>query len=314
MASIREKTARSVLSTPLFSSSAVVLLFALGCSSSDTGTGTNPGAINNGDASSSSGSEPKIPEAPASCPELKTGTVQFQGKDVQLWVGQKQTDKKGSVLFYWHGTSSVSAEATVFMQDQINEITSEGGIVASFTTTVGTGTNTGNFVWYTDDFISADQILACAIQQLNIDTHRIYSAGCSAGGLQAGAMAVVRSSYIAAVMPNSGGSLLSDWEDPSHIPAIITAHGSCADHVILYFNNVSHTTDRVFAKMGGVAVDCDHGGGHCGAPKELITAQWQFLKDHPFGVNPDPYAGGLPASFPTYCQQYPVEGDAGVCP
>jgi hypothetical protein len=30
-------------------------------------------------------------------------------------------------------------------------------------------------------------------------------------------------------------------------------------------------------------------------------AQWQFCKDHPFGVTPDPYAGGLPSSFPSYC-------------
>jgi len=295
----------------------MALIFALGCSSTDTGTGTSPGNVNDASGTggaTSTGPEPKIPDAPASCPVLQTGTVQFQGKGVELWVGTKQTDKKGTVLFYWHGTGSVAAEAAALMQNEINEITADGGIVASFTSTVGTGTNTGNFVWYTDDFISADQILACAIQQLNIDTHRIYSAGCSAGGLQAGAMAVVRSSYIAAVMTNSGGSLLHVWEDPTHIPAIITAHGSCADKVIVSFNDVSHNTDTLFNKAGGVAVDCNHGKGHCGAPADLITAQWQFLKDHPFGVSPDPYAGGLPASFPTYCEQYPVDHDAGYCP
>ena len=29
---------------------------------------------------------------------------------------------------------------------------------------------------------------------------------------------------------------------------------------------------------------------------------WQFMKDHPFGVTPEPYANGLPASFPSYCK------------
>jgi hypothetical protein len=48
-------------------------------------------------------------------------------------------------------------------------------------------------------------------------------------------------------------------------------------------------------------VDCNHGGGHCGAPANDIAAQWQFCKDHPFGVSPDPYASGLPSSFPSYC-------------
>src|ERR1041385_1029272 len=113
--------------------------------------------------------EPQIPPAPASCPQLRTGNITVLGQQVQLFVGTKQADKKGAVLFYWHGTGSNSGEASVIMGTQINEITSEGGIVASFTTSTGTGSTTGNLVWYTDDFNMADQILACAIQQLNID-------------------------------------------------------------------------------------------------------------------------------------------------
>ena len=58
------------------------------------------------------------------------------------------------------------------------------------------------------------------------------------------------------------------------------------------------------AKAGGFAMDCDHGGGHCGAPANLIAAQWQYLKDHPFGVSTDPYAAGIPSIFPTYCMKY----------
>jgi len=260
--------------------------------------------------------EPTLPEAatPASCVALATGTVQIQGKDVQLWVGDKQADKKGTVLFYWHGTGSLSAEAAAFMQKQIDEIVADGGLVASFTSSLGTGTNTGNFVWYTDDFNMADEILMCATQQLNIDTHRIYAAGCSAGGLQAGAQAVVRSSYIAAAMPNSGGSLLSDWEN-EFTPAIMTAHGTCGkDKVIVEFTNVSRHTDQVFGLRGGFAIDCDHGGGHCGDPPELVAAQWQFLKDHPYGTTVDPYKGVVPPAFPTYCTRYPLPQELPGCP
>lgn len=250
-----------------------------------------------------SGPEPKLPAAPASCPELATGTMNIMGEDVELFVGEKQTDKKGPILLYWHGTGSTADEIKIFMASQLEEIQAAGGIAASFTTTTMMGMNTGNNVWYTGEYDVADAIVACAIQQLNIDTRRIYAAGCSAGGLQAGSMVYARASYLAAAMPNSGGDvLITTSDDTSHVPAIITGHGTYdKDYVILHFADVSKATDQAVANLGGFAVDCDHGGGHCGAPQDLIAAQWQFLKDHPFGIKEDPYANGLPSSFPSYC-------------
>lgn len=236
--------------------------------------------------------------------------VTVQGQQVRMWVGNKQADRKGPVLFYWHGTSSVSAEISAFMGPMIQEVQDEGGIVASFETSVGTGDMTGPFVWHVDDYVSADIILACAIQQLNIDTQRIYAAGCSAGGLQAGTMVYARASYLAAAMPNSGGATVTTTDDPTHIPAIITTHGSyAADFVAVHFADVAKATDQSLAALGGAVVDCDHGGGHCGATPEIVAAQWQFLKDHPFGVASDPYADGLPPSFPSICTKYSAPHD-----
>lgn len=257
-------------------------------------------------SSEPSGPEPKLPDAPANCPTLTTGTVDVLGQPVELWVGDKQPGKKGPVLLYWHGTGSTADEIKAFMAPMLDEIQAAGGIAASFSTTVGTGTTTGNNVWYTGDYDAADVVVSCAVQQLNIDVRQIYAAGCSAGGLQAGSMVVARSSYLAAAMTNSGGDLLvSTFDDPSHIPAIITTHGTYdADFVIVHFADVSKHTDQVIADMGGYAVDCDHGGGHCGAPQAVIAAQWQFVKDHPFGISQDPYADGLPSSFPTYCTKF----------
>jgi hypothetical protein len=56
------------------------------------------------------------------------------------------------------------------------------------------------------------------------------------------------------------------------------------------------------AAKGGFVVDCNHMGRHCGAPPEVVAAQWQFLKDHPFGFETSPYEEGLPDSFPGYCE------------
>ena len=83
----------------------------------------------------------------------------------------------------------------------------------------------------------------------------------------------------------------------------MTLHGSHAsDVVIVDFSDASLALTRDVVSHGGFAVDCDHQGGHCGAPSELQAAAWQFLQDHPFGVQPEPYAAGLPASFPSYCK------------
>jgi hypothetical protein len=147
--------------------------------------------------------------------------------------------------------------------------------------------------------------VACAFQQYNLDPHRIYTAGGSAGALQAGAMVYQRSNYIAASLPNSGGYATGGriFQNPNHIPAIMTMHGAKGvDVVIVDFSQQSLFLDGDVAKHGGLAIDCDHGGGHVGAPDTLKLAGWQFFKDHPFGVSPEPYANGLPASFPKYCK------------
>lgn len=250
------------------------------------------------------GNAPRIPPKPASCPDIKTGTITVNGQKVQLWVGEKRPGKKGPILFYWHGTGSNANEAQSGLGKGNAEILAEGGVIASFTTTTKTGMNTGNNVWYTGDFEMADQILACAVEQQDVDPRRVYTGGCSAGGLQASAMVYARSSYLAAAMPNSGGTVFRyALEDSSHVPALIATHGAMgSDVVVIDFSTTTATQVKDIAAKGGFAVQCDHGGGHCRSPTAVKNAQWDFLKAHPFGVTPEPYAAGLPAGFPAVCK------------
>ena len=66
----------------------------------------------------------------------------------------------------------------------------------------------------------------------------------------------------------------------------------------------SATYDTQMKGAGAFVVNCNHGGGHCQAPAALYTAAWQFMKDHPFGVDPEPYSPMLPTTFPDYCAAF----------
>jgi hypothetical protein len=57
--------------------------------------------------------------------------------------------------------------------------------------------------------------------------------------------------------------------------------------------------DSAAKSQGRFVVHRDHGGGHCRAPSELQVAVWQFMKEHPWGTDPSPWAGGIPAGVPS---------------
>lgn len=271
------------------------------------GPGTDPGAAGaSGTGGVVTAKDPTLPAIEGECPLFQTGTISFGGLGgIALNVGPKQ-DGTGSLVFYWHGTGSFSGEYAGMLGGVVQKILGEGGIIVSFQGSTRTGGDcSGTSTFSKDDFKIADQIAACAVRDHGIDPHRIYTTGCSAGGLQAACMATLRSGYIAAAVPNSGGLVFPQtFGDASHVPALMTMHGGSADRVIVAFSQTSATADRQFKQAGGFVLNCNHGGGHCAAPAELQAAGWEFMKTHPFGVDPEPYASGLPASFPSYCAIY----------
>ncbi|MFZ5891399.1 MAG: hypothetical protein ACOY0T_10135 [Myxococcota bacterium] len=275
------------------------------------GGSTTGGATASGGSTGSGGSgvtgAPKIPPINGTCPEFKTATATIGGlSGISLQVGPKK-DGTGSLLFYWHGTGSSAAEVNRLVPARVRqEILDAGGIIVSFGGSTRTGGDcSGTSTFSKDDFKIADLIAACAVQNHGINPARIYTTGCSAGGLQAGCMGAMRSSYVAAVVPNSGGEVTRQpIQDASTTPAVMTMHGGPSDVVGVRFSQTSATYDAHMKSAGSYVVNCDHGGGHCQAPAELYTAGWEFMKAHPFGLEPEPYASGLPSSFPSYCKPY----------
>lgn len=253
--------------------------------------------------------QPIIPEPSMRCPFFVTGTQEIMLLTVQMWVGEKNPEAEGALLFYWHGMGGISNEAEGIPEEVKQELLAQGGIIVSpqDTTGRGIGATVAAGTWSDGDFEFTDLIAACAVREYNINPRRIYSTGCSAGGLQTANMVFKRSSYLAAGVANSGGLIVplsqNSLQDPSHVPPVMTIHGSAAaDVVVISFANTSRTFDRSIVNLGGFAINCNHQGAHCGGSEQDYRAAWQFMKDHPFGVEVEPYANGLPASFPQYCE------------
>src|SRR6185295_14586157 len=180
---------------------------------------------------------------------------------------------------------------------------SEGGVLVSFNGTLGGDLRSGTSIFGQPDYPVVDEITACAVRDRNIDPRRIFTMGCSAGGLFSVALAMERSSYIAAAAPNSGGSIsagLTPFQN-SHTPALMTVHGKAgSDVVVIDFATASANADTAFKARGGFVIDCDTGGGHCGGGG-LAGDAWKFFQAHPFGVDPEPWTM-LPAGFSAQCK------------
>jgi hypothetical protein len=296
-----------------------------------------PSASRDAGRATTSGPEPVIPKASMPCPVFQSGVTSIMGLTVQIYAGPRSPDKKGPLVFYWHGNFGAGANAAegVDITDLVDslggsatddpedlkalgkipdevraEILAEGGLIIAPDDSTMQGEDVSVVgVWYAGDYEFADLITACAIENHNIDSRRIYATGASAGGLMAGGLAYQRSSYLAAVLSESGGvnpDIGPDQlQDPKHVPAVMTIHGDpLLDSLagLVSFSDLSRDLDMGIVRAGGFAINCAHDGSHTVTPKQARSAGWQFIKDHPFGVSPEPYASGLPAGFPSYCE------------
>jgi poly(3-hydroxybutyrate) depolymerase len=235
------------------------------------------------------------------------------GISATIIAGDKK-DGTGSLLFYYYGTGKLG-DVNTLPSSVKTAVTSEGGIVFAPNSALNTGGDcSGTGTFGIDDFNVSDQVVACAVKNYGIDPKRIYATGCSAGGLTTGCMGIMRSNYIAAVAPNSGGVTIGygKLQNPMHAPDAITMNGGAGDNVIVNFGNTSEGYDNYILKYGGFAVNCIHNLGHCGAPAALYDSAWQFLKAHPFGTKPSPYAAGLPSGFHSSCKIFAMTDMAPI--
>lgn len=281
----------------------LLCVVALGCDVPiDDGSSDGDAVIPSGNGT------PAIPTPTGTCPKMATGTVKFNGQSVQLYVGP--AGKPGPLLLYWHATGMTALEVLTGFGGAISEVQKNGGVVASFASTTMSGANTGNFVWYTGDFKTADEVVACGVQQGLVDPMRIHTSGYSAGGLQCGTMVFQRSGYLASAVCMSGGIIsmmdmlgtMYKFQDASHVPPVVAAHGAQGlDWIAVDFATCSADLCKRIAAKGGTAINCNDGGDHI---MGMITRAgtmgplgWRWMKETPFGTNPKT----LPTYFPKTC-------------
>jgi hypothetical protein len=269
-----------------------------------------------------------FPSATGDCPAFEEGmgctrddislicTMKPAGivpRPVRVWVSERAGTAHGPLIVFWHGLSRTASDAPVARAglgpDVLASILDQGGVLFSPERSEKRQTaDISMLPWLLatgsgeeDDLLVLDEIVACADKALHIDRRRIHITGMSAGGLQTGQVGSRRSGYVASTAVFSGGQLGSvDEQDPENLYSAILFHGGPNDMVVLNFKTLQTTYFDKLKARGQFAVLCDHGSGHS-VPPEAASAAWRFLDDHPFGVSPEPYAGGLPTELPAYC-------------
>ena len=256
--------------------------------------------------------DPILPAVRGPCDDFSTtGTVTLAGeggttREANIWVSDAAETLDGPLVFYWHGTGGQPSEATGALAAARDEILAAGGIVVALSHDPAAGT----FPWFLTaggnnetDLVFADEALACAIQEVGVDTHHIHAIGFSAGALHVSQMAFRRASYLASAVSYSGG-LIATRPPTSDAPdarvAVMALHGGVDDRVVVGFQETTMNLINALRREGHFGFICDHGMRHS-IPAAARPFAWQFLQAHPYGMFPAAYARGLPSGFYAPC-------------
>jgi hypothetical protein len=247
-----------------------------------------------------------------------SGTIMVARSDqpvpVDIYMSPNAKSKPapgGPIVLYYHASYEPQMSKEVqqgFTAANIQKVMDAGGVVAAFNhvSCSGCQTTDDNW-WYVQDDPVQDFVVACAIQQANIDTRHIHALGWSAGALHSMHIGFARANYMASIVSYSGGnpSQAQSQNPTNHFSSILTYGDQGTDVVIIDFNQNSHTYFTTYQPMGYYTMMCHHAGGHEIDPM-VAPVSLDFFMAHPYKVSPEPYANGIPTGFPSYCGNTPT--------
>ncbi len=304
---------------------------------------TSSGSTSSGEGGSSSSGQggnaagppsANLPSAVSDCPTLKDGTVSFDflvdaegaggsggsmlmQRNVEVRMSSEAKSKYGPFVIVWHsdGQDEKSALDQIMGSKTVDAILKQGGVVVAPAADPYAGS--GAYLWWftygaddrIDDLVLMDQVLACAIEQTKIDTQHIHTIGYAEGAIQAAQAATRRSNYIASIVTHSVVYFDAPEQDPDNAYPVMILHGGAGDQDGFDFGSSSQTYASALMdsaetpfKVEHFTVICDHDLGHQ-IDLESLESAWEFLSDHPYGIDPSPYVkSNLPAGFPDYCE------------
>jgi len=238
------------------------------------------------------------------CPVLEDGVNKsflVDGVERKFRLVLPENPIGAPVIFAWHWLGG-SAQQVVNYMDYEQLVAGEGVIVVAPTS------DGSQFEWHIDDepddnidVTFFDDMVACLYDQYQIDPDRIHATGMSAGGIWTTYLTIFRSEILASTAPLSGGVYAEAYVSPVRpLPVLVTWGGDDDTYGTFNFQTASLDFSEGLRADGSFVVECVHTGAHT-IPEGAGQFTWQFFKDHPFGVDPEPYAEGLPDTLPEYC-------------
>lgn len=268
-------------------------------------TDSGAGADGGGD-SGPAGPAPRV--APAysgeACPALPSDRVDFPtgGGTRTVRVVLPPEPQGAPVVFAWHWLGG--SPSAIVDEFDLEALAAEEGVIV-----VAPASDGSAYEWHfldpaegNPDLLLFDDLLACLHQTYAVDLDRVWATGMSAGGLWTSYLLVHRAQHLSAVAPFSGGLFPGVYGAPADpIPALLTWGGPSDTYGALEFEPLNLEMSAALQADGHFVVECVHDRGHR-LPADPRGLYWPFFEAHPWGVQDEPWAAGLPEGWPEWCR------------